>query len=287
MWSETNKMIRQHTSVPTFMQLQEGILQVCISEAGTYRIENKNEVVNKIVVEVKENVHATIFILLEGELHVEQEVFIKQNAQVNIVYKNDCPNYRSKETFHVYQDASLQTGYFGLEDKESSVHATYLLKETGAHAHVLTTTLAKVHKQMHVTCLHEVAHTTSFIENYGICFSEGFYDVEASGSIVKGAKGSKSHQSTRVLTLGAKEHVKVTPLLLIDENDVEASHACSIGEMNEDHLYYLETRGLNKQQALGLLTLSYVLPILQLVEEGSEIYEWMRQEIENKVGLTC
>ena len=126
----------------------------------------------------------------------------------------------------------------------------------------------------------------SMMENYAISKESGNYTITASGKILKGAYGSKSHQSTRVLTMGEKQNASVTPLLLIDENDVEASHACAVGAMNEDHLYYLKTRGLNDTQALGLLTLSYVLPLLRIVE-GSSFEEIIEKEIESKVGLSC
>ena len=56
--------------------------------------------------------------------------------------------------------------------------------------------------------------------------------------------------------------------------------------MNEDHLYYLKTRGLNDTQALGLLTLSYVLPLLRIIEDSS-FEETIEKEIESKVGLSC
>ena len=45
--------------------------------------------------------------------------------------------------------------------------------------------------------------------------------------------------------------------LHIDENDVEAAHSCSVGSVNLDHLYYLQTRGFSYEQAKSLLIKSY------------------------------
>ena len=62
----------------------------------------------------------------------------------------------------------------------------------------------------------------------------------------KGCAQAQSHQTTRVLTLGKDHTAKVIPLLLIDENEVKASHALSIGQPDEEQLYYLCSRGLSK-----------------------------------------
>lgn len=280
-------MSKQFLKAPTSLQLEQKTLRAVIKEDGQYYIENKEEV-TKLHITIEKDCQVMLVISLHGDVvDVSQHIDIQQGAQVNIVYKNDCSTYTSKETFSIYENAFLQCGYFSLHEEKCDIQALFELKQAEAKVRVISTVLANTHKKMNILCQHLVNNTKSNIENYGICLEDGYYEMEASGQIMKRAKGSKSHQSTRVLTLGSKEHVKVTPLLLIDENDVEASHACSIGEMNEDHLYYLETRGLNKQQALGLLTLSYILPILKLVEDNEEVKQAFRDEIENKVGLTC
>ena len=49
-------------------------------------------------------------------------------------------------------------------------------------------------------------------------------------------------------------------------------------------MYYLQTKGLSRSQALGLLTLGYLLPISELFD-NEEIKEKLKNEIEKKVGL--
>ena len=108
--------------------------------------------------------------------------------------------------------------------------------------------------------------------------------MEATGKIEKGAHDSASHQTTRVLTMSEKHNSEVHPVLLIDENEVKASHATTLGQPDENQLYYLQTRGLSRSQALGLLTLGYLLPISELFD-NEEIKEKLKNEIEKKVGL--
>ena len=87
------------------------------------------------------------------------------------------------------------------------------------------------------------------------------------------------------LALAQSEDVyKRQPLLLIDENDVKASHATTLGQPDENQLYYLQTRGLSRKQALGLLTVGYIMPITELFEDET-INQKLKNEIEMKVGL--
>ena len=51
-------------------------------------------------------------------------------------------------------------------------------------------------------------------------------------------------------------------LSLIEENDVNAGHAASIGKVDADDLYYLESRGLSEHDAQVLLTRGFLLPVL-------------------------
>ena len=58
---------------------------------------------------------------------------------------------------------------------------------------------------------------------------------------------------------------EVVPILYIDENDVKASHAMTLGQPDADQLYYLQTRGLNLEQALGLMSIGYFLPVIEQI----------------------
>ena len=56
---------------------------------------------------------------------------------------------------------------------------------------------------------------------------------------------------------------KAKPILKIDENDIEASHAATVGKVSDEHIFYLTSRGLNLEEAKMLITLGYLKPILK------------------------
>ena len=72
------------------------------------------------------------------------------------------------------------------------------------------------------------------------------------------------------------------PYLFIDDFDVKASHAAGVGKMDEDHLYYLQSRGLSKKQAMQLITYGYLKPVVEVIDN-----EKLREHFEHvlsKVG---
>ena len=69
------------------------------------------------------------------------------------------------------------------------------------------------------------------------------------------------------------------PILKIDENDIEASHAAVVGKINDEHLFYLTSRGLTEADAKQLITFGYLKPIMngfiedEIKEEISTLIE--------------
>lgn len=98
------------------------------------------------------------------------------------------------------------------------------------------------------------------ITNNIVCLENSDFSLDCIGTIVKGAKRSKCHQKTHCLTMESPKKARVLPILNIDENDVEASHSLSSGTLDEDILFYMNSRGLDKKHALNLVLKSYLMP---------------------------
>ena len=82
------------------------------------------------------------------------------------------------------------------------------------------------------------------------------------GFIVKGATGSNAYQSSRMLTLSSEAKADANPMLLIDENDVMAGHGASLGRIDEEQLYYLQSRGLTRKESSRLLVHGFLSPVI-------------------------
>lgn len=98
------------------------------------------------------------------------------------------------------------------------------------------------------------------INNNIVCLENSDFSLDCIGTINKGAKRSKCHQNTHCLTFDSPKKARVLPVLNINENDVEASHSLSSGTIDEEILFYMNTRGLDKKNALNLILKSYLMP---------------------------
>ncbi|HLI73988.1 MAG TPA: SufD family Fe-S cluster assembly protein [Acidimicrobiales bacterium] len=75
--------------------------------------------------------------------------------------------------------------------------------------------------------------------------------------IRKGARGSDAFQTNHNLVLSEGAHADSVPNLDIDENDVRCSHASTVGPIDEEQRYYLETRGIEPAVAERLVVLGF------------------------------
>ena len=91
------------------------------------------------------------------------------------------------------------------------------------------------------------------ILQHGVILEKGTLTFNGIGHIIKGAKGADAQQESRVLMLSDQARSDANPILLIDENDVTAGHAASIGQVDPEDMYYLMSRGLDKATAERLV----------------------------------
>jgi len=83
------------------------------------------------------------------------------------------------------------------------------------------------------------------------------------------AKGSVAYQTNRNLTLSAGAWAESVPNLEIETNDVKCSHASTIGPIDEDQRFYLESRGIPPKIAERLVVLGFFDEVLTQLPVGS------------------
>nr|NNM91618.1 Fe-S cluster assembly protein SufD [Bacilli bacterium] len=101
--------------------------------------------------------------------------------------------------------------------------------------------------------------------------------------ILRGASGSNGLQSERLLMLSPKSKADAVPMLLIDENDVKCGHAASVGQINEEQLFYLMSRGISEQEAKRMIVWGFIDPVLTRLPVTT-IKEAVEAAIERKMG---
>ena len=123
--------------------------------------------------------------------------------------------------------------------------------------------LNKDNKEFDVSVYHNAINTYAQMDNYGVCRDEGKLIFSGICKIVNGSHGSKAHQNAKIMVFDELSNGVAKPILKIDENDIEASHAAVVGKINDEHIFYLTSRGLSEDEAKRIITLGYLKPILK------------------------
>ena len=96
------------------------------------------------------------------------------------------------------------------------------------------------------------------------------------------AKGSVAYQTNRNLTLSAGAWAESVPNLEIETNDVKCSHASTIGPIDEDQRFYLESRGIPPKTAERLVVLGFFDEVLSQLPVGGLATE-LRAQVAGKL----
>jgi FeS assembly protein SufD len=112
---------------------------------------------------------------------------------------------------------------------------------------------------------------------------------DASSSTIRGlinvsnkAWNSKSEWHSNTLMLGEKTKAHSLPALEINTNDVSAEHGSSFGNLSEEEIFYLKSRGLKERKAKELIVQAHLEPIISRVasiKTQNEIRETIKRKI--------
>lgn len=117
-------------------------------------------------------------------------------------------------------------------------------------------------------------HSQGLINQRGVALGNSRLIFNGIGQIIHGAHGSKAEQQNRLLMMSPHATGDANPILLIDENDVEAGHAASVGKINQDQLYYLLSRGIPKHQAQRMVIRGFLSAVITAIPDKN-----VRQEM--------
>jgi Fe-S cluster assembly protein SufD len=93
-----------------------------------------------------------------------------------------------------------------------------------------------------------------------------------------GAQKTDSAQSSRSLLLSSKARVDTQPQLEIFADDVKCTHGATVGQLDSEEVFYLQSRGLSEAAARNLLTYAFAGEIINRIPVAS-----LRQQLERAV----
>jgi len=228
-------------------------------------------------------------------------VHLAENAQVQIV--ETFATLGSAESFTnqvmeivVEKDALLEFYKIQNDAATTSQVSTTHIRQTGkSYTHIVTISLNGGIVRNNLNIALEAEYCEAHL--YGLYFQGGQTHVDnhtvvdnvkphcLSNELYKGVIGDKSsavfngkifvqpdaqktnaYQSNKNILLSADASVNTKPQLEIFADDVKCSHGCTIGQLDEEGLFYLQSRGISETIARSLLVHAFAIDILEHVK---------------------
>ncbi len=138
----------------------------------------------------------------------------------------------------------------------------------------------------HNTLVHHIAPNCESHQDYKGLFAESSTGVFNGKIIVeKDAQKTDAFQQNNNILIDDKATINAKPQLEIFADDVKCSHGCTIGQFDEDALFYLRSRGIGLKEARALLMYAFANTVLESVKIP-ELKVRINKLIANKIGVS-
>lgn len=114
---------------------------------------------------------------------------------------------------------------------------------------------------------HKVGKTFGRVMIRGIAKNGARVQVEGMIKIDKNANGVDDFLEMRLLLLDGLSQAVAEPKLEIEANEVKASHAATVGKIDEEELFYLQSRGIIKSGAEKLIVTGFLNQVVDKIED--------------------
>lgn len=216
------------------------------------------------------------------------EVFVGAGAQVQVAsvraLSKEVHDYSFRRAV-VDRDGKMEWILGEMNDGNTVANNTTVLKGNGSTAETKSVTIGTGNQRQNLTSQvqHIGTHSESNMVTKAVMTDEAVAILNGITKIEKGAEKANGEQAENILMLSEKARGDANPILLIDEDDVKAGHAASVGRVSEESLYYLMSRGIPRRQAERLIILGFLDTVVAEIPLD-EVQNRLRQALERKLG---
>ena len=314
--SEHKNYLHQHLNQSSkYMKDGMNALNAAFTANGLFVLIKKNKVVDKpiMIYHLTDTNNDNVFVQPRSLFVVEE------NVQVQLIelYKN-CGSQESftNEVIEIAVHENARFEYYKVQDENENCHhvgTTHIQQVGKCFTHCVTVTLnggtirnninmilEAPNNEGHLYGLYMVNGKTH-VDNHSIvdnvmpnCFSnelyKGIMDGNSTGVfngkiyVRQDAQKTNAYQSNKNVLMSDTASVNTKPQLEIYADDVKCSHGCTIGQLDEDALFYLRARGINEKQAKALLLNAFASDILEQVKPEA-LRNYIGQKINERLNI--
>ena len=208
---------------------------------------------------------------LESALAVANvEIFAGPNAQVRYVSLQDWGRgvtHLSVQRADIQRDAQVRSLAVAFGGDLSRTEVESILSGPGGHSEMLGVYFTDGSQHFDHRSLqdHVAPHCTSDLLYKGALRDSSRVVYSGLIRVAPGANGTDAFQTNRNVVLSDEAKADSIPNLEIENNDVRCSHAASVGPVDEEEIFYLQTRGIARDEAERLIVTGFFQEVLDRV----------------------
>lgn len=280
-----------HVPKNTRVEVPVQIINLLRSEADTYVTQR-----NLIVVEPGAEV---TLILCDHTLNAHHylnntvtEIFVGENATLNYyTVQNQNNNASSVNSVYVHQERNsvANTNTITLHGGLIRNNLKVILDGENCEANIYG--MAFLDRKQHVDNFTQLVHAKPHCQSNQLY--KNILDDESTGAfsgrinVKRDAQKTNAFQRNNNLLLTDKAQMQTKPQLIIEADDVKCSHGATIGQIDEDALFYLRSRGIEEKQARLMMMNAFsfeVVQNIQVVPLRNRIDELIEKRLRGDVG---
>ena len=207
------------------------------------------------------------------------EVTAKRGATVNYISLQEwgpTVHHFQTQRFTGHRDATVRSLAVNLGSTFARTQVESVLKGEGSFSEMLGLYFADTNQHFAQRTLqsHNAEHATSDLLYKGALKEHSRSEYSGLIKVLKGAQGTDAYQANRNLVLSEEAMARSIPQLEIEANEVSCTHGATVSPVEEEHLFYLMSRGIDRVTAQRLIVFGFFGDVLDRIR-----VEQVRQEL--------
>ncbi len=235
------------------------IKSVNLDDSIDLKVVEKSESFTVSSIKIKVLKDTSLKIVYDSKKESKLDIFISLMSNVSLNLDEVRFGVKNKIQYKYYLEDNSYLDVLKVYDVDS-IREVDIVNLNGFNSKIDYTfkTVSKNDEKYDIMIYHNKGNTVSNIVNHGVNIENGTLTFNVTGLVDKGSKDCIINQKNQIVNLTCNR-CNINPNLIIDENEVSASHSAHIGKLDDDSLFYLTSRGIDYNEAVHLLIKGFLL----------------------------
>ena len=199
------------------------------------------------------------------KIRLDKKFYISENQQKNYIFIFDQNTKKEEQTFQFYVEAYADlTVHILIKHVSVRLKIECILCGQGAHARIFGAYMLSDEYAVKIDTFqhHQATHTSSTLIMKGALQGKASAHYEGTIRIEKEARQSYASQENKNILLSNQARAISIPNLEVFNNEVKCFHASAVGKFDNDQLFYLSARGIDKKVAQYILLKAFFADVV-------------------------